>query len=105
MNGGAVIGRILTTLLGLALALFGAWLLHREISLGVHAHTQHIWAFVGMIAFGMLIIVPTTVFDRVKQIVVIVVERMPEIRIGGKRKYDPPAPRPGPAKPPADDVP
>lgn len=83
--------RRVANLIGLALLLFGGWLLFTEMQ-KPESHSAHIYVFAAMMAFGCLLIVPASIGDGLKAVVVVVGPYLPKVQIGGRRVDDPPAP-------------
>jgi hypothetical protein len=81
---------LLAAVLGLITASLGAVLLVSEVRQGATAHSGHIYVFAGMFGLGLLLIAPSLVAGAVKSIVVVVAPYLPEVKIGGRRKSDPP---------------
>lgn len=86
--------RRLAAFLGFAVFLFGGYLLIVEMQKPA-SHPGHVYLFAGMMAFGTLLIVPSAVGEGLKQVIVVVGPYLPDIKIGGRRKTDPPADDPG----------
>ena len=82
--------RVIAAFLGIIIAAFGAVLLVVEMQ-RPEAHSSHVYLFAGMFGFGCLLIVPSAFSGAVKQIIVVIGPYLPEVRIGGRRKSDPPA--------------
>lgn len=108
INPWTVIMRGVVAIIGLAVAVLGAWLLVAEMQRPV-TQPGNVYTFAAMIGFGCLLVIPAAISSAVKQLIIVVGPYLPEIRIGGRRRSDPPGPPappgPDPAKPPADDVP
>lgn len=83
--------RRFANLLGLALLLFGGWLLFTEMQ-KPEPHSGHVYLMAGMMAFGCLLMVPTYIGEGLKAVVVVVGPYLPKVQIGGRRADDPPAP-------------
>lgn len=84
-----ILTKIVGPLLGIAISAFGAALLIIEMQKAA-VHSGHVYLFAGMFGFGCLLIVPSVVAGAMKQVIVVVGPYLPEVRIGGRRKTDPP---------------
>lgn len=77
--------------LGVGLLGFGAYLLWFEMQKAT-PHTPHVYLMASMMALGTLLIAPAAVGEGLKQVVVVIGPYLPDIKIGGRRKSDPPEP-------------
>jgi hypothetical protein len=81
-------GKIIKLIFGLAVALSGGFFLWLEMKDGAqHAHTGHVYLLAAWIAIGCIIIAPSVMVGAAKQLVVLIPF---DIKVGGKRKTDPP---------------
>jgi hypothetical protein len=91
-----IVGRILTVVIGLAVAALGGWLLFLELTPPGETHGGHVPWFAGMVlggaALAYVTAAPAGTFARVKEILVIVLPTW-EVKFG-RRRTDAPAPTP-----------